>query len=500
MKINVPRKRRSSRVSAPPRPSVLAQIKRTKRRGLRFTKPQSLKSVKRNLTMTAAMLLAASNGRKKTALKEVRRTWRDIEPPEEIEFNKGRSAGVVKGIDTSLYSAGGSSGRAATDVPFIRTDSKIRRYTGNIGQSQHRFRTNFVCGIPSTASIRQLARLNGSSDITVLDTQYSTEYSEGGSRRPNTQLAAGFNQKQIACYSDAHHTVKDLYDAYDLDNYSFAQNKLQRPYGLAQSIKTHYRILNAGTYFMNVVTIRMCAPRDPANRFHDAITNICPTPSEFSGSTPTNKLPIKYTLSGYTTAIGLTYGRVDPKATPMLSPEFNKHYETVKTFTKRLMPGEVWDFTCEQHLGSGIRLDELKQIHEEAPTAGFGYLYLIEHHGIPCEAVSQTALGTDFIGTSPSYLSVEFKRSYKAVLQSDPTYNQLANEGGIIPNSAANHQRLAIRAFTKKDPGDITNRIVNFNLSEIGYKGEENTKVFIPAISDAWVGYADGAGEQNPNA
>lgn len=494
MQINRPRRGRRS-ASSLARPRAMAKISKARRRGPTFTGFASTAKRAKAMAISAARREYARPG--KLTLTATQRVWRDMEPPEEIEFTQGGTRTRIGEIIAPSQASYGSfsSGRNVKNgvidmYPTVTTESARKRHVGDRNTETRRYITHFTTGVPSTTSVNQYGKLNGTSKIGIFDTQYSTSWNADSTLRPNLQIGAGFNQRQAVVYPDAHVTVGQIRGAYAASNWNHVQDKEQRVYGLMKRLYTKYRIVNTNRLLANSVTIKLYAPKSPTLKASQSIGRAFPASNAiFQANTPGDYLPTKYLMSGQVQTTGATSGLFDPRANLMMAPAFAQHFQYAKHWTKRLKPGEIWDWSMDHYLGSGVRLDKVWELAQDEPDALMSYLVVIEHNGIPVEAIKQGDTTRSMIGTSPSFLSVEFSNGYEAVLNAKPEYSTSDTIGGVY-SSSVNTNQLQIKAYTVKDPGSSTTRKINYNTNQVGSKGQVNTAIYIPVTTESFTEYA----------
>lgn len=453
-----------------------------------FIVPRSLQPTAANLSkFVEAAVRKEANRIGTMSLKDVANTVGKMKMPDSVTVGK-TVVGIMKESVSNAFNNG------ATEAPFRQSETSRARVGGSVNYAQKRYKTTCEVGKPSTKSVNQYALLNGTTTETNLDTRYDTQYAASTTNRNLLSLEAGFNQKQIASFFDMHVTVGDIHNGYDLDSLNYVQNKIQRLYGLTKYFFSEARIMNTGSFFNSKVKIKLYASKSFNNAVTNTLSVALPNQTEIDANTVGDSIPLKYALGGVQTTVVKTAGLVDPKVSLDESPEFAKAWEHARTFSKTLAPGEVWDWKLMHHCGSGFRLDVVKDRNDVNPAALMGYLIVIEHNGTMCEAVNQADQAESFIGTSPSWLQVEFKKGHQTVLESDPTFSATSTIGGVLVTPG----RFQIKAYSATDSGTLVDRITNFDINEITNRNEQATGVYIPVLSDSTINYAREASEQSP--
>lgn len=391
------------------------------------------------------------------------------------------SVGMQGNFDQGTLNAGD------TMVPFTEVDSVKRKRSAAMGYTTMVHKTKYHFGQPATRSVKQYARMNGTEKIDFVDTRYSPTYAPLTTARIQLSQTAGFNRKQVLTYGDAHFNATELMNLYDFTTWSPPENRIEWVYGLTTLMQSKYEIMNAGSYFPSKVTIKVYSPTSTERTVSSAILTGTPTQAEINANTPSDALALKYSLAGHQNNDGVQRAWIDPKASLDMSPEFDRRFKKVKQFSKTLQPGDVWEFDYNQHAGPGLRLDKLATIFEDSPFALVGNLVVIEHKGVPCEAVLNENKSNSFMGTSPSWIQVSFKKSIQLVKTAVQSLDAIdaGDEGGVKTRN------YMIRAFSKQDGTDLlSNRIINYAVENIGEPDETGADIYIPVIANKVVEYA----------
>lgn len=498
MQINTP-KRRGGRLSPLARPRAMAKISKARRRGPTFTGFAPIAKRAKAMAVAAARREYARPG--KLTLTATQRVWRDMEPPEEIDIqsskNRKTSIGRIASPNSEVFADGGGrlsrNGIGPIMLPTRTYETTTKRTISGAYEGAtpgRNYKTVFETGKPSSVSINRRGLLNGTSEEGIRNTLFDSANEMGSADRPWQAISAGFNQKGIAIYPDAHVKNSDFNSMYKLSELSYPTDKFQRIYGLTKYVWSSFRIYNANAFFASNVKIKLYRPLTEDAWPSQALEKAGPTSVAFENDTQGSGIPLKYVLGPVVQTTENETMLVDLKASLSDSPAFSNDFGYVKTFSKKLKPGETWDFKYIHHLGSGVRLDLLKEEHTYNSAGMGGYLMVIEHHGTNCEASSLNNTQESVIGTSPSYLQVEYANGHCSVLESSPLYGLTTKPGGII----VGHGHYAIKVYSEKDPGLLQRRRINFGIEEIGVRGDtydaDGKKVFIPVMTDLRLAYA----------
>lgn len=405
-----------------------------------------------------------------------------------LESPSGVTAGnVVVGMIPS-GNGGGSINPTNGESAYAETNTERRRFSGDGLQTGKVYKTKFETGVRTSKSIQQAARLNGTTKTKILDTM-STGYYEVGSDRLGLSSQAGFNQKRVLSFRDIGVRSIDLFNLYGLSNWRNPERFVQRSYGLARYLETKLRIMNVGQYFRSKVKISLYAPTSTHSTTQQAMSAVFPTITEFDTNTQGDSIPLLKAFSALQVT-GQNFSGLCETNTPITSaPDFSRQYTFAKSFSKILAPGDVWDYKMLTHLGSGIRLDVVRDNNFSDSQTLEEYLVVIEYHGMPCEGTLQENDNISYIGTSPSYMQFEFSKSVDLVVDANNSGTTNALTGGYTST------RYMVKTFTDHVEAQI-GKAFNVDASGIGPKGSV-AEMYIPVMSDKSVDYAGEKSEQN---
>lgn len=423
----------------------------------------------------------------KTTLEEAYQIITDTGLPTSWQVDPTRVIGTIMGA-ASEATGGGKSKQTFIDSESVTIGSST---ANNGNMSQRRYNTKFEVGRPSTRPVRNLARLNGTVKESIVDTISHPLFQLQQPGRRSLGIQAGFNQKALYVPGrQGHIRAGDIWEKYQLSNFFSPQDKLQTSYGMSLKLGRVCKIINTGRYFKAKVTIKLYRSSlvdfDQLNWFSAAIT----PQAEITAGTPVEgRIPLRYTFAyPESTAAESRLALVDKRASLTHSDTWNENFDFVKSFSKTLAPGELWNYHEIMHLGPGINLNVLKQ-NVGAPDNPMQYVMVIEAHGLPCVAERASGEEENFIGTSPCYIQTEWKTYHEYVNSStipgsvtSDGYNQSANDGGT------NTARPAIRSFTKRDTLDIAEKTFNVSVDDLrDTDTNADGQIFIPVMSDKTV-------------
>jgi len=375
---------------------------------------------------------------------------------------------------------------------FRETNSERKRVGGSVNYQTLVHKTNFEIGQPPTRSVNMLARLNGTEKRELFNSQVGGTFGADSVGRDELSFETGFNQKQTFSVKDAIIGVGEMNALYEMGDYIFPENKRQRIYGLMQMIYSKIRIMNNGQYFRSKVKIHVLRPTRASTSFVLPLTTAFPNDTEFTNQSGDGTIPHSDAFAAFIETPRVASALSSVRSSVYDSANFRRNFDNVKTFTKMLAPGDVWDFDMSTYLGPGVRLDETKRIEIQNPNASLGYQILIEHQGVPCEAVNDADRNESFIGTSPSFLQLEMSRGVEGVLASttQADFNAVASAGGVVSG------KYAIKVFTDNDASTPSSKLINYNVANVTEPGAGAGNVFIPVMTDTVVDYAGEAKDQ----
>jgi hypothetical protein len=177
---------------------------------------------------------------------------------------------------------------------------------------------------------------------------------------------------------------------------------------------------------------------------------------------------------------------VDPSSSFTAAPKFAASYDLVRSFTKRLKPGEVWNFKDVTHCGAGLNLEELLAQYNVSTSGSIGYEMTIELKGVKCQGIYGKNTNTHVIGTSPCYAQIELIKGHHSISNNTTTsgYSSSSSSGGL------DSSKFAVRAFSKRIDNSV-DRIINYKADKVANAPTTLTdEIYIPVMADTTVGYA----------
>jgi hypothetical protein len=379
------------------------------------------------------------------------------------------------------------------EVPFFQTDSIGTRNIGTVNVK--RYTTKFEHGKPNPSAIRTLSKIQGSTTYPILDTIRNATYASGTGNRDHMTVNAGFNRKVIAAFTAMNWVIEDIWDTANLVSYKSPATKLQRNYLAVKNLWRKVTIVNTSRYLKATYKIRLMKPKvDQANMASAFLTGFH-SPAQMTAEVQQPlRMPIRFQLAGFVSegAGGASKVWVDPKTNITTSPYIDYAYETAKTFTKTLGPGDSWVYHEIFHTGSGMDIDGLVSQRGRNAAGEVGFVLVIETVGQEVGACYAPNNNENFVGTSPVYYQVEFSKGIEYVNSSHSSAGGFTttSNGGVIASN------FAVRSFTDyRNQEANTARIFNVPISNItdDPTNTANGKLFIPIMTDTSIQYAQRA-------
>lgn len=368
-----------------------------------------------------------------------------------------------------------------------------------------KFSTSIRVGHRSTKALNMAAKTYGTYDVEKFNS-ISQFQSAGGIALPdrvNTQATYGFNQKAFLFFTENYCTHKgDLASAF-LDQgvsnpYQFPQNQYERLYGLVKEAKTRIKVSNSNQYYPVNVKMHLVRIDDRLTQPGIELANLA-FDTNLAGNQAIGKVPQRYQYSGISSILP-HYAKVlvSRRCNLSMSSDFKRKATVINTTSKRLNPGDVWNFNIHESFGPGVDVQKLALENSAAPVY---HAVVAELVGVECEAIGQNVtpdpatavqntvsyLGT-YIGTSPGEINFEGLRSVTFVANPRALYKQ-ENEG-LEPSAAT-------KVFIEKP---VTTKEFNINHNLIGLPGEEGKELFIPVMTDKDLRFSESATGTSANA
>jgi len=265
---------------------------------------------------------------------------------------------------------------------------------------------------PSTKNVRNIRNQQGSQKIYL----YSTiSQSINKIERELNYVKFGFNQKSIL-FLNSYVTLKDYAEEYKINTFKYPKDSKVVPYGMSFYEFSQLKVLNSDSY--NSMEVKVHLLEITSNKYSQENVST-KTFNKDLDKQQNGAIPINYQLKPLQISSIMHRMLVTPKCSIGSSQFFKNNVKIVKTFHKRLEPGDVLDFQLKVNCGPGVRLDLLKEMIEdtlgEQPSS---YSIMLEVSGYDCEAV-RLSDGCKFIGTSPGWYTIEYDKGFELGLQNN---------------------------------------------------------------------------------
>lgn len=379
---------------------------------------------------------------------------------------------------------------SATPSAFIQMDAEKQRYTGGTNTSLKQYYTTFESGKPAPKVTRLLARQQG----TVEKSYWNSIYDTGTTtQREALRLEAGFNQKLLYTYPRLRHNLFHMTEAYSVGDLKPLANKEQTLYGQTLYLWRKLQIMNTNSFLPVVVKIKLWKANfgtTVSDRLSDSFMDA--TEWLTKDVQVAGKLPLKYQLGPVTTVSDSKRVLVDPSVSFNAADNWSSDFTQVKSFSKRLKPGEIWNWSEKYHCGAGLDLLEMQRVFSELPACPLGYDLTIEVQGVKCQGIYGANTNQHLIGLGPSYVQIEHSGGHCSVngATNEEFYLNDITQGGM------NSSRFAIRVFTKRETDQYNQRIQNFDASKVSSTPTTVAeKIYIPVMADTTVQYAKERGD-----
>jgi len=411
----------------------------------------------------------------------------------------GASIGV--GMLTSAFLSGGQ-----LESVGVEKETNKRLTGGNAIQLATQFKTKFEYGRRSSQAIRSMAAQNGTVSVNLINTETSTNFNEVDSpgaalNRADLSKSYGFNQKLLLVPGRfLTLSVRRALAIFGLDPQARLNEAFntQQIYGMCMEERTRTRIMNTSTYFPTIIKYYMVSVEGESKEqpsFHGLLrsigqagisTGVADDPNV--DPTLTGRIPGIQQFSDIvqdSSANNRVFNTlvVDPETSITGRADFRGAYSVMKTFTKKLMPGDVWELDITRHTGAGWDLSKMAVSSDASTEDGYAVSHypLIECQGIPCECSKNTGDLT-YMGTSPGWIQTQFRTDTKFI---NKPIQSISNVRGVSPS-------YAIRAFVKNVASDTGSAVRKFNVSaaNIGPPDGPAGNYYIPLVSDKEVKYA----------
>lgn len=197
-------------------------------------------------------------------------------------------------------------------------------------------------------------------------------------RRQQLVFRSGFNERGFSFLSENNQmTVSKYYKLFDLDKEKTLKNQINGEkllYGCILNTTNRIKLKNRSDIYTTNVRIHLVKILDLETDVRTLLLEI--TNNEFSENKNqrSGKLPkeLQYTdpeilntnnkfSINFTTALECNLN---------LSTRFQERAKILKSWNSNLPPGSIWDFECVHHLGKGINLNKIYDLHTNVLSIG----------------------------------------------------------------------------------------------------------------------------------
>lgn len=412
------------------------------------------------------------------------------------------------------YSSGGTDSdriinyntRTKQEVPATVSNRMVQSM--NAAQQTRTFFTAYEFGtLPSKATLSSAVQ-NGVDTNRVFRTTMQEQLS--AAIRRQLRHVYGFNQKLFFAFFrelSPGLTIPELdNDYFTLANLGVGNSRSAdlSHRGMLIKIRDNFKFTNGNKFFPIKLKIHLIQHNDPVKNLPIEVFTTCLNNGVVDDAQTVGAIPLKRQLAQLkypTDAINShtlsTLVDINTKLTD--STRFKDEYHVIKTVSKTLVPGDVWQPSFITHMGRGVDLQEVRdyQVQFDAyrtslPLGNYKsaltgsligpqlhHFYVFEVVGVQCQAFTNDGQDTQFIGTSPGQISAEVETLTDTVYASEALINVESNPGSAY---------YLTRIFRKSEE---PTRRVSYNYEFIGFKGEDAKEIYIPVQTDVSTKYAD---------
>ena len=239
----------------------------------------------------------------------------------------------------------------------------------------------------------------------------------------------GFNQRRFDFLLTPTHTTvqdfKNLLQPHDLKETSFEDiyGKINM-YGNVMNEKYDFSIRSESDHYLVRVKINLVKVDDYGKSLLDLYNSTFHSnlDSAYEEDGCCFRVPIKRQLRpravfGDFKASVIT----DIECSLGMSDYFSHFGSVIKTFSKVLKPGDIWNFSLTYLHGPGLYLNKLYNlpVHKINPEHPTGYAFVIQLDGDPRGSITRLSDNQVFNGNSPGKVTYSFKRSINYLLDTN---------------------------------------------------------------------------------
>lgn len=332
-------------------------------------------------------------------------------------------------IRTSLIKNGNGS---LSNKGKLLIPSVSRSSCDSLGKNDSSYYKTFTqVGIPMSNRMKKVYNGPFTEVMTVSLANSNQDYQEH-KKRKYLNFRAGFNQKGFAFLAEDHITrVMDFMKFYKVHR-RFEKDIQMNLDGVKQIhgcvLKTHnqLKLKNKMEYYsihFKIHLIKITSINEDVRSLVSELLTEDNNPDKIQITNERGKLPFRkqYKIEdNKVNSMSVNFlTSLDCDLT--LSSRFNERAEIVKSWTRTLTPGSLWEFNLDHHLGEGIDINylyDINLINQEHPT---GYVLAFEYVGDRRASILKRETKDSFNGYSPCHVTVEFNHEITYLTNQDKT-------------------------------------------------------------------------------
>lgn len=389
--------------------------------------------------------------------------------------------------------------RHACHVEDMPTKS---RSLGAMNSTIHK--TYVETGRPTTNSVWSVAKQNGIIRQVMHDSKIAQSGDEYAFSRNQLDHSSGFNSRNFVVPGPAAYAnLTDLFLQLNLNTGDRSSTiKDQEIYAQMMDSTCEFQFHNQSAYHDMTLKVHLVKQKskEPINTPPVRIAADTVSTNIDQASQEVQAVPAFYQHSSPSVSLG---NSPETEASTMMdvdmslkgsgfnmSSDFRTNFKIVKTVSKKLGAGDIWNFRHTHYYGSGFDLKPIFNAFYEGvgsrpgeKYAPLNYFYIFEACGRDCEGVLHESEGVyeTYIGKSPSYYTFECRKAMR--------FASIERAASIIGSGGASvANAIALKIFTS-DPMRLTTAEQEF------YKLPENItnslaavpvgNMYIPVMSDS---------------
>lgn len=401
-------------------------------------------------------------------------------------------ATIAVNLGATAYRMAKETGLLGDEKNVIATSSESASMsplvTGNMGNV---YKTKFEVGDKPYSAVRLAEKVGGSRKLTVADTDIDLTTS---AERATLSPATGFNQKTYTWYDNrAYWTYLDLFTLGNAAALDPQRTMNQRTYWLTKNFGIEFDIYNRNKYLPITVKIHWFKQILPNTSAKDAMNR-----AYVAGTLPTvasvnyGTVPYYEQLTAVAPNAAQTTFAVDPICGSLMhSAAVKDSFDRIRTFSKTLRPGEVWNFDYKHNTPSGINMQQLADKEDSGggnvgynENASAFYFPVFELVGPEVECHASQNLDVSYIGTAPGSILIHMRKTAELVTDSrdNVDFDSATSSGGASTP-------WVYKTYTDAGTSDVDtviNRRFNVDPANILKTGEATspTKYIIPVTTE----------------